>query len=247
LRARSARRCRYPGRFDPWSFWDCAANAARRSFILPVDVKICGVRTPDALMAAVDGGARAVGFVFYPPSPRAITADIAAELARMLPTGSRAVGLFVDAGDDQIRAITARVPLDLLQLHGGESPRRVAEIRDRFGLPVMKAIRIATAADLAPLPDYAVIADWILFDAKAPANVTALPGGTGIAFDWQLLRGLSLARPWMLSGGLNAQNLAEAVALTGAKMVDVSSGVEDRPGVKSIARIREFLAAAKKI
>ncbi len=197
------------------------------------------------MRAAVEGGARAVGFVFYPPSPRAVTADIAAELARMLPTGTRAVGLFVGARDDQIRAVTARVPLDLLQLHGDEPPRRVAEIKDRFGLRVLKAIRIATAADLGPLPDYETVADWILFDAKAPANVRTLPGGTGMAFDWQLLRGLKVARPWMLSGGLTAQNMAEAVAITGAKMVDVSSGVEDRPGAKSVARIQEFLAAAK--
>jgi phosphoribosylanthranilate isomerase len=197
------------------------------------------------MRAAVEGGARAVGLVFYQPSPRTVTAEIAAELTRMLPTGTRAVGLFVGAGDDQIRAVTARVPLDLLQLHGDEPPRRVAEIKDRFGLPVMKAIRIATAADLLPLPDYAAVADWILFDAKAPANVRTLPGGTGMAFDWQLLRGVRIDRPWMLSGGLTAQNLAEAVAITGAKMVDVSSGVEDRPGVKSVARIQEFLAAAK--
>jgi phosphoribosylanthranilate isomerase len=197
------------------------------------------------MRAVVEGGARAVGFVFYPPSPRAVTAEIAAELTRMLPTGTRAVGLFVDAGDDQIGAVTARVPLDLLQLHGDEPPRRVAEIKDRFGLPVMKAIRIATAADLTPLPNYVAMADWILFDAKAPANVRTLPGGTGMAFDWQLLRGLRIGRPWILSGGLTAQNLAEAVAITGAKMVDVSSGVEDRPGVKSVARIQEFLAAAK--
>jgi phosphoribosylanthranilate isomerase len=210
-------------------------------------VKICGIRTPETLKAAAEGGARAVGFVFYPPSPRAVTAEIAAELARMLPTGTRAVGLFVDSGDDQIAAVVARAPLDLLQLHGGESPRRVAEIKARFGLPVMKAIRIATAADLASLPEYEAVADWILFDAKAPANVSALPGGTGIAFDWQLLRGLKIARPWMLSGGLTAQNLVEAVSLTGAKMVDVSSGVEDRPGVKSVARMQEFLAAAKAI
>ncbi len=197
------------------------------------------------MRAVVEGGARAVGLVFYPPSPRAVTAEIAAELTRMLPTGTRAVGLFVDAGDDQIGAVTARVPLDLLQLHGDEPPRRVAEIKDRFGLPVMKAIRIATAADLGALPDYEAVADWILFDAKAPANVRTLPGGTGMAFDWQLLRGIRIGRPWMLSGGLTAQNLAEAVAITGAKMVDVSSGVEDRPGVKSVARIQEFLAAAK--
>jgi phosphoribosylanthranilate isomerase len=185
--------------------------------------------------------------VFYPPSPRALTPDIARDLSRLLPTGVRAVGLFVDAGDAEIGAVTGRVPLDMLQLHGEETPRRIAEIRARFALPVMKAIRVATADDLAPLPDYEAAADWILFDAKPPRNVTALPGGTGIAFDWQLLRTVSVRKPWMLSGGLTAANLAEAVALTGAKMVDVSSGVEDRPGAKSVARIREFLAAAARL
>jgi len=185
--------------------------------------------------------------VFYPPSPRALTPDIAADLSRMLPTGVRAVGLFVDASDEQIGAVTGRVPLDLLQLHGEETPRRVAEIRGRFGLPVMKAIRVATAADLTPLVDYEAVSDWILFDAKPPRNVTSLPGGTGIAFDWQLLRQVSIRRPWMLSGGLTADNLAEAVSLTGAKMADVSSGVEDRPGNKSVERIREFLAAAARL
>jgi phosphoribosylanthranilate isomerase len=185
-----------------------------------------------------------VGFVFYPPSPRALTPDIAGNLARMLPTGVRSVGLFVDASDDQIAEVTARVPLDLLQLHGDETPHRVADIRGRFGVPVMKAIPVATAEDLVPLTDYEGVADWILFDAKPPKNVTALPGGTGIAFDWQLLQRVKVTRPWMLAGGLTAANLAEAVALTGARMVDVSSGVEERPGVKSVARIREFLATA---
>jgi phosphoribosylanthranilate isomerase len=195
-------------------------------------------------LAAAEGGARAVGFVFYPPSPRALTPDIAANLARMLPTGMRSVGLFVDASDDQVAEVTARVPLDMLQLHGDETPRRVADIRGRFGVPVMKAIRVATADDLAPLTDYETVADWILFDAKPPKHVTALPGGTGIAFDWQLLQRVKVTRPWMLSGGLTAANLAEAVTLTGARMADVSSGVEERPGVKSVERIREFLAAA---
>lgn len=212
-----------------------------------MDVKICGIRTPDALRAAVDGGARAIGFVFYPRSPRALAPDIAAYLSRMLPTGVRAVGLFVDASDEQIQAVTARVPLDMLQLHGEESPRRVAEIRGRFGLPVMRAIRVATAADLSVLSAYEAAADWILFDAKPPRGVTSLPGGTGIAFDWRLLDGVKPSRPWMLSGGLNADNLAEAVAATGAKMVDVSSGVEDAPGVKSVERIAAFLAAAKSL
>ena len=212
---------------------------------MATDVKICGIRTPEALNVAVEAGARAVGFVFYPPSPRALTPDIAADLARMLPTGTRSVGLFVDATDEQIASVTARVPLDLLQLHGDETPRRVAEIRGRFGIQVMKAIRVATAKDLAPLADYESVADWILFDAKPPKSVTTLPGGTGIAFDWQLLQRVKIKKPWMLSGGLTAENLAEAVSLTGAKMVDVSSGVEDRPGVKSVERIRAFLAVAK--
>ena len=212
--------------------------------ILSIDVKICGIRTPETLHAATEAGARAIGFVFYPPSPRALTPDIAADLSRMLPTGVRAVGLFVDASDAEIGAVTQRVPLDLLQLHGEETPRRIAEIRGRFGLPVMKAIRVATADDLTPLPDYETVADWILFDAKPPKNVTSLPGGTGIAFDWQLLKSVTVRKPWMLSGGLNAENLAEAVSLTGARMIDVSSGVEDRPGVKNPERIREFLAAA---
>ena len=219
----------------------------KRSLILSIDVKICGVRTPEALHAAAEAGARAVGFVFYPPSPRALTPDIARDLSRMLPTGVRAVGLFVDASDAEIGAVTGRVPLDLLQLHGRETPRRVAEIRGRFGLPVMKAIRVATGDDLAPLADYEAVSDWILFDAKPPKNVTSLPGGTGIAFDWQLLRNVTVGKPWMLSGGLTADNLAEAVSLTGAKMADVSSGVEDRPGVKSVERIREFLAAAARL
>jgi phosphoribosylanthranilate isomerase len=143
--------------------------------------------------------------------------------------------------------VTERVPLDMLQLHGDETPRRVAEIRGRFGLPVMKAIRVATASDLEPLAEYEAVADWILFDAKPPKNVTSLPGGTGIAFDWQLLRRVNVRNPWMLSGGLTAANLAEAVSLTAAKTVDVSSGVEDRSGVKSVERIREFLAAAARL
>ncbi len=196
------------------------------------------------MLAAVEGGARAVGFVFYPPSPRALTPDIAVNLARMLPTGIRSVGLFVDASDEQITAVTARVPLDMLQLHGNETPRRVAEIRGRLGTPVMKAVRVATAEDLRPVTDYESVADWILFDAKPPPNVTTLPGGTGLSFDWQLLRGVKMTRPWMLSGGLDAANLGEAASLTAAKMVDVSSGVEDRPGSKSAAKIRKFLAVA---
>ncbi len=214
---------------------------------MSIDVKICGIRTPDALNAAVQGGARAVGFVFHAPSPRVVSVDVAASLSRMLPTGVRAIGLFVDASNEEIAAISGRVPLDMLQLHGAEAPRRVAEIRARSAMPVMKAIRVGTADDLAPLADYEAAADWILFDTKAPAGVSHLPGGTGLAFDWRLLNAVQPARPWMLSGGLTVDNLAEAVAVTGAKMVDVSSGVEDRPGAKSADKIASFLALASRL
>jgi phosphoribosylanthranilate isomerase len=211
---------------------------------MSVEVKICGLRTPETVRAAVEAGARAVGFVFYPPSPRAIGVEAARQMARLLPTSVRAVGLFVDAADDELEAVVSQTPLDLLQLHGDEPPRRVAEIRARFDIPVMKAIRVATAADLTALADYEAVSDQILFDTKLPANISSLPGGTGIAFDWRLLRGVKLTRPWMLSGGLTAENLAEAVAESGGRRLDVSSGVEDRPGVKNVERIRAFLAAA---
>ena len=211
---------------------------------MAVEVKICGLRTPEAVKVAVESGARAVGFVFYPPSPRAIGLDAVRQLSRLLPTSVRAVGLFVDAADDEMEAIVTQAPLDLLQLHGNENPRRVAEIRARFNIPVMKAIRVGTAEDLVPLAEYEAVSDQILFDTKLPAKISSLPGGNGIAFDWRLLRAVRLSRPWMLSGGLTVENLAEAVSASGARAVDVSSGVEDRPGVKSPERIRAFLAAA---
>lgn len=207
-------------------------------------VKICGIRTPDAIAAASEGGARAVGFVFYPKSPRAVSVELAATLARMVPTGMRAIGLFVDPDEEYLESIVSQVPLDVLQLHGAESPERVAEIRAAYGIPVMKAVRVATAADLEQVPPYEAVADMLLFDAKLPANVAALPGGNGVPFDWSILAGRRWDRPWMLSGGLNVDNLAEAVAETGARAVDVSSGVETRPGLKDPARIRSLLAVA---
>ncbi len=213
---------------------------------MSIDVKICGLRTPETLRAAVDGGARAVGLNFHPPSPRFVTTDIAAALTRLLPTGLRAVGVFVDPTDDDLARITGRVPLDILQLHGGETPRRVAEIRSRVSIPVMKAIGIAVARDLAVLPDYEAVADWILFDAK-PRNAAPVPGGQGVAFDWNLLQAVKPTRPWLLSGGLTAENLAEAVAVTGTTFLDVSSGVEEGRGVKSVEKIAAFLMAAKGI
>ena len=209
---------------------------------MTVAAKICGLTEPESLRAAVAGGARYVGFVFYPRSPRAIAPPMAAELARLLPTGIRSVGLFVDPDDEFLEHVTGQVPLDLIQLHGGETPRRIAEIKGRYALPVMKAIRGGGPEDLTAALEAAEVADRLLFDAKPPAKVSALPGGNGIAFDWTILAGRSWPRPWMLSGGLTAGNVEEAVRVTGATEVDVSSGVEDRPGHKDPALVHAFLS-----
>lgn len=212
---------------------------------MSVQAKICGVNTPAAIDAAVSGGASFVGFMFYAPSPRAVTPETAAALATAVPPGTMKVGVLVDDSDDRIAAILARLPLDLLQLHGQETPDRVAAIKRRFGVPVMKVVKIAEPADLAVADRYLDRADWLLFDAKAPPQMSgALPGGNALAFDWQLLAGRSWPLPWMLSGGLTADNLAEAVRISGARTVDVSSGVESRPGRKDPARIASFLAVA---
>ena len=197
-----------------------------------LQVKICGVRTPEAIQAAADGGASYVGFVFYPKSPRALSPSLAAELSRMVPTGVRVVGLFVDPDDEEIDRIVSQVPLDMLQLHGEESPARVTAVRRTFAMPVMKAVRIASRQDVDAAADYEEAADRLLFDTKPPPGVASLPGGTGLSFDWGLLAGRTWRMPWMLAGGLTAANLAEAVSATGAGAVDVSSGVENRPGQK---------------
>ena len=207
------------------------------------DVKICGLRDAAQLAAAVEAGARYVGFVFFPKSPRAVTPEEAALLVAEVPVGVARVGLFVNPDDALIEAVLAVAPLDILQLHGAESPDRVAEIRARFGLPVMKAVGVSGPDDLAQLTEYGLVADMLLVDAKAPAGAV-LPGGNGLAFDWRLLVGRRWLRPWMLAGGLTPENVAEAVRLTGAPVVDVSSGVESAPGVKDVARIRAFVAAA---
>ncbi len=212
---------------------------------MTVRAKICGVNARDAMAAALAGGASHVGLVFYPPSPRYVTPRAAAALAGEVPSSVSKVGLFVDAEDAAIAATLAEVGLDLLQLHGEESVARVAEIRERFGLPVMKAARIAGVGDVAAAEAYAEAADWLLFDARAPAG--ALPGGNALAFDWRLIAGRRWARPWMLSGGLDADNVAEAVRITGARVVDVSSGVEERRGRKSPARIAAFLRAVGRL
>lgn len=211
-----------------------------------VEVKICGINTPTAGAAAGEAGADFIGLVFYPPSPRAVTPEQARDIAAAVPGRVRKVGLLVDAEDAAIRAVLEAVALDLLQLHGSESPTRVAEIRARFGLPVMKALKVAGEADVAAAAAYCAVSDRLLFDAKAPADMRgALPGGNALAFDWRLLGGRDWALPWMLSGGLNAGNLGEAVRVSRARAVDVSSGVEDRPGLKNPDKIRAFVAAAK--
>jgi phosphoribosylanthranilate isomerase len=208
-------------------------------------VKICGLNSEAAVAAATAGGAAYVGFIFYPPSPRAIDAPRAAEFGRAVPAGIVKVGLFVDADDETIAGVLAEAPLDMLQLHGDETPRRVKEIRRRFNVPVMKALRIASAADLAAADEYLPAVDRLLFDAKPPPEMKgALPGGNALSFDWSLIAGRSWARPWMLSGGLNASNLARAIAATGAAAVDVSSGVEDAPGRKNPDKIAAFLELA---
>jgi len=213
---------------------------------MAVESKICGVSDVAALEAAVTGGARWVGFVFFPRSPRAVTPEQAAALAPQAAGRIERVGLFVDPDDALLEETLRKVPLEMLQLHGGETPRRLGEIRARWKLPVMKAVKIARAEDLAAVADYAAVVDRILFDAKAPKEMAgALPGGNALAFDWRLLAGRRWPKPWMLSGGLKPENLAEAVSLTGATAVDVSSGVEERPGVKDPARIRAFLDTAR--
>ncbi|MFQ5958547.1 MAG: phosphoribosylanthranilate isomerase [Alphaproteobacteria bacterium] len=211
---------------------------------MSVTAKICGLNAADAVSAAVAGGASHVGLLFYPPSPRYVTPSEAAVLAQGVPAGVRKVGLFVDADDDTIAATLAEVPLDLLQLHGDESVERVVAIRERFDVAVMKAVRVAGEDDVEGAAAYMGAVDWLLFDARAPKTLAgALPGGNALAFDWQLIAGRRWPVPWMLSGGLDAGNVAEAVRVTGARVVDVSSGVEDRRGHKSPAMIAAFLAA----
>ncbi|MCV2882178.1 phosphoribosylanthranilate isomerase [Actibacterium sp. XHP0104] len=209
-----------------------------------IRVKICGLKTAEHVAAAVAAGATYVGFVFFPKSPRNVSVEQAAELAFDVPPGVAKVGLVVDADDATLDAIMDRVPLDMLQLHGHESPQRVADLRARYGLPVMKAIGVADAQDLDQIDAYAAVADQLLIDAKPPKGAD-LPGGNGLSFDWRLLAARKYwTRPWMLAGGLTPDNVAEAARLTGARQVDVSSGVESAPGVKDAALIEAFVKAA---
>ncbi len=208
-----------------------------------VDVKICGLSDEASVAGACDGGARFVGFVFFPKSPRHITPARAGALTAKVTRGVTRVGLVVDAGDDLLAEIAATAGVDMLQLHGAETPERAADIRKRFGLQVMKVVAVADATDVARARAYEGVCDRLMFDAKAPAGADR-PGGNARAFDWALLAGLKTKLPWLLAGGLTAENLAQAVRLSGTKAVDVSSGVEDRPGIKNPLKIKEFLKAA---
>jgi phosphoribosylanthranilate isomerase len=207
-------------------------------------VKICGLSTPETLDAALAAGADMVGFVFFPASPRHIGLEIARDLGRQVEGRAKKVALFVDADDALLANSIDALRPDILQLHGRETVARLRDIRQQFYLPMMKAIAVETAADLAALPGYAAVADRVLFDARPPKGATR-PGGLGAAFDWHVLENLDLKLPFMVSGGLHAANVAEAVRVSRAGGVDISSGVERAPGVKDPEMIRAFVRAAR--
>ena len=204
-------------------------------------IKMCGLSTPQTVGAAVRGGASHLGFVHFPKSPRHVEGDRMKALAAAVPSHIDRVAVLVDAPDDEIAGLVGTGALTILQLHGKESPERVVAIRQRFGLPVWKAISVKTRADIDAAGAYAGAADMLLLDAKTPEGT--LPGGMGLRFDWTLLRDAAPSMAWGLSGGLSADNVAEAVRLTGARLVDVSSGIEDAPGIKSVDKIMAFCKA----
>lgn len=208
-------------------------------------IKICGIKTADTLSAALSANADYIGLVFFARSPRNIGIEAAAALSGIIrQNGAQSIGLFVDPEDDFLSHVLQNTRLDMIQLHGSETPERVAAIRAKYSLPVMKALKVAEPADLVSIGAYQSVCDWLLFDAK-PAVETALPGGNGHVFDWNLLRNIKLTRPWMLSGGLHSGNIKAALEILTPDAVDVSSGVEDIPGEKSIGKIRAFIQAVK--
>jgi phosphoribosylanthranilate isomerase len=211
---------------------------------MPLLVKICGLKTPDTLDAALEAGADMVGFVFFPPSPRNLGIEAARALGERVRGRAKKVALSVDAPDVELDRVVDALKPDMLQLHGKETPERVAAVRSRFRLPVMKALPVETRADLSPIHLYAKVADWLLFDGRAPRDATR-PGGLGKIFDWRLLENVAPGVPFMLSGGLDAGNVAEALRITRAPAVDVSSGIERAPGEKDPDRIRAFVRAAR--
>jgi len=211
---------------------------------MAVAAKICGINDPAALDAALRHGARMVGFNSFAKSPRYVTPDQAAQLAARVPEEIERVGVMVDPTDAELERFIRAGRLTVVQLHGYESPARVAAIRETHGVKAMKVIRVATPEDLEAVAAFEPVADLLMFDAKPPREATR-PGGNAVAFDWRVLAGRTWRRPWLLSGGIDAANVAKAVEITGARTVDVASGVEDRPGVKSAAKIREFLEVAR--
>src|SRR6476619_2450322 len=213
---------------------------------MPLSIKICGLKTPQALDVALESGADMVGFVFFPPSPRHLGLEAARDLGRQAKGRASKAALAVDADDATLANIVEALEPDILQLHGRETVARLRDIKQTFGLQVMKAIAVETAADLASLPGYAAVADRVLFDARAPKEATR-PGGLGAVFDWHVLESVDLKLPFMVSGGLNAENVAEAVRVTRAGGVDVSSGVERAPGIKDPEMIRAFIRAARAV
>ncbi len=225
-----------------WRFW---RKRARAVFMTgSIRVKICGLTDAEAVAAATRAGAAYVGFNFFEPSPRYISPDAAREIAVDVVAGVCKVALTVNFDDAAMDRIIDAVPLDMVQLHGSESPERVSQIRSRYGLPVMKVLGIADAEDLPAIETYEDVADQILVDAKSPKN-SVLPGGNGISFDWRLIANRKWRKPWMLAGGLTPDNVAEAIALTGAVQVDVASGVESAPGVKDADLVSDFVRAAQ--
>jgi phosphoribosylanthranilate isomerase len=210
---------------------------------LSAEVKICGLTDEDAIDAAIDAGADYLGLVFFAKSPRFVSPDRAAELTQFVE-GVDKVGLFVDAEDAFLDEALTHLRLDLLQFHGAETPERIEAIRREFAVPVMKVIAIESAADLAKAEPYFAVADRLLFDAKPPKN-SDLPGGNAVSFDWSILSGYKCPLQWMLAGGLTADNVTDAIRISGARAVDVSSGVESAPGVKDAAKIAAFIKAAK--
>ncbi|MEM7270365.1 MAG: phosphoribosylanthranilate isomerase [Pseudomonadota bacterium] len=205
-------------------------------------VKICGLKTVEAVEACAEAGAAYLGFNFFPKSPRYVSPDEACDLALASPPGPAKVALAVNPDDALVETLAA-LPIDMIQLHGSEAPERVVEIKRTSGLPVMKAIGVATADDIGAIDDYGAVADQLLIDAKPPPD-GILPGGNGVTFDWRLIEGRDWPAPWLLAGGLTPENVAEAIELTGARQIDVSSGVETAPGEKDPALIRAFIEAA---
>jgi len=207
-------------------------------------VKICGLKTPEAVASAVEAGAQYLGFVFFEKSPRNVSVPVARDLALDVPVGVAKVALVVNATDEELDRLMGEVPIDMLQLHGAEDLERVKAIRARYGLPVMKAVGVSAPQDIQALDAYGLVSDQVLVDAKAPKGA-ALPGGNGLSFDWRLISKRGWNAPWMLAGGLTPDNVVQAIQLTGAKQVDVSSGVESAPGVKDPVKIRAFIEAIR--